>query len=312
VDAFARYCEASAKHYRGLIDYWEIWNEPYIRYFFKGTSEQFAAVLDAGAAAIRRGNPDARIVGFCPELSGLPFARRIAAVSQTKLNAFSFHAYFQNLTGGGTADFAEELKLLLKAAKQPADIECWDSEGTFGAVGANSFYSFLGEPRINEWGAAFGSRVWLSTATAGFRRTFIYTLHMSDTIMCHGGYKMLINYDRSITPAAVATAVTAYCMDGLDPAPCPRLRGGAAQYAFADEKRATWAAFLDPLATPPAFLALDQLPRDWELRDVMGNDPRRDGIPSLKLGLTPVFVCATDVAVAEVVRICSDAVRSDP
>jgi hypothetical protein len=312
VDAFARYCEAAAEHYRGLIDYWETWNEPYIRHFFKGTPEQFGAVLDAGAAAIRRGNPDAQIVGFCPELSGLSFARRVATASRTTLDVFSFHAYFQNLTGGGSADFAQELKLLLEAAKQPAGIECWDTEGTFGAVGANSFYSFLGEDRVNEWGAAFGARVWLSTAAAGFRRTFIYTLHQSDTIMYHGGYKMLINYDRSITPAAVATAVTAYCMDGLAPATCPKVCKGAAQYAFTDGDRATWAAFMDPLATTPVFVALDKLPRAWEVRDVMGNDPRRDGVSRLKLGLTPVFVCAAEVAVAELVRACSDAVSAGP
>ena len=308
VDAFARYCEAAAKHYRGLIDYWETWNEPYMNYFFKGSAEQFAAVLDAGAAAIRRGNPDARVVGFCPELSSLAFPRRVAAVSRAKMDIFSFHAYFQNLTGGGTVDFARELALLLDAAKQEPGIECWDTEGTFGAVGTNSFYSFLGEPRVNEWGAAFGSRVWLSTAAAGFRRTFIYTLHQSDTIMYHGGYKTLINYDRSVTPSAVATAVTAYCMDGLSPVACPRVHQGAAQYAFADGDRAVWATFRDPLATQPVFLKLDKLPQEWELRDVMGNDPRRDGIVSLGLGLTPVFVCAPGVAAPELVRTCTDAI----
>ncbi|MBT3290740.1 MAG: hypothetical protein HN380_25575 [Victivallales bacterium] len=307
VAAFALYCESAARHYRGLIDYWEMWNEPYMRGFFKGTPEQFAAVLDAGAAAIRRGNPDARIVGFCPELSSLNFPRKVAALTKTKVDVFSFHAYFQNVTGGGTADFAQELALLLKTAKQPAGIEAWNSEGTFGAAGTNSFYSFLGDPRVNEWGAAFGSRVWLSTAAAGFRKTFIYTLHQTDTIMYHGGYKTLINYDRSITPSAVATAVTAYCMDGMLPIACPKVNQGAAQYAFAEEGRTVWSTFLDPLAKQPVLLHVGKLPATWEVLDAMGNDPRRDGVGAVTLGLIPIFVRATDMVPARMVQTCNAA-----
>ena len=274
---------------------------------FFGTPEQFAAVLDAGAAAIRRGNPDARIVGFCPELSSLNFPRKVAALTKTKVDVFSFHAYFQNVTGGGTADFAQELALLLKTAKQPAGIEAWNSEGTFGAAGTNSFYSFLGDPRVNEWGAAFGSRVWLSTAAAGFRKTFIYTLHQTDTIMYHGGYKTLINYDRSITPSAVATAVTAYCMDGMLPIACPKVNQGAAQYAFAEEGRTVWSTFLDPLAKQPVLLHVGKLPATWEVLDAMGNDPRRDGVGAVTLGLIPIFVRATDMVPARMVQTCNAA-----
>jgi hypothetical protein len=225
------------------------------------------------------------------------------------MDIFAFHAYFQNLTGGGTADFSDELRLLLDVAKQPPGIECWDTEGAFGTVGTNSFYSFLADPKVNEWAAAFGARVWLSTAAAGFRKVFIYTMHQSDTIMYHGGLKMLINFDRSVTPSAAATAVTAYCMDGLVPAACPRQEKGVAQYAFAGDGRAVWAGFLDPLATAPVFLDLKALPVGIELFDVMGNDPRRDGVESWEFGIQPLFVCTRDVAPGALVSACNAALH---
>ena len=126
--------------------------------------------------------------------------------------------------------------------------------------------------------------------------------------MYHGGYKTLINYDRSITPSAVATAVTAYCMDGLSPVTCPNVKQGAAQVAFAGEGRTVWATFLDPLATQPVSIDLSTLPPAWDVRDVMGNDPRRAGNTTAEIGLTPIFVCTSSVPSAEVVRACNDAI----
>jgi len=82
----------------------------------------------------------------------------------------------------------------------------------------NGFYTHLSRanPYTNERATAFGSRVWVEHAKVGVSKFFPYQMHNVDTLMYYGGYQsLLIQYDRTPTPAAVATAVTAYSIDGL-------------------------------------------------------------------------------------------------
>jgi hypothetical protein len=51
-------------------------------------------------------------------------------------------------------------------------------------------------------------------------------MHNVDTLVYYGGYpSLLIQYDRTPTPAAVATSVTAHAMDGLKCLPCAPVEG---------------------------------------------------------------------------------------
>ena len=71
VEAYAAFARAAATRYRGRIDHWQIWNEPNGG-FWKGTPEQYAALLAASGKAIHEANPNAKVLGlnmaFCDAL----------------------------------------------------------------------------------------------------------------------------------------------------------------------------------------------------------------------------------------------------
>jgi hypothetical protein len=70
--AFAAFAGAAARHFRGRVA-WEVWNEPNVPRFWVGEpdAEAYVALARAAAAAIRREDPKAWILG--PALGGDTF-----------------------------------------------------------------------------------------------------------------------------------------------------------------------------------------------------------------------------------------------
>ena len=59
---FADVMRTLAARYRGRIKSWELWNEPDLTDYWRGTSGEFADLVKAGAQAVREGDPDAVVV----------------------------------------------------------------------------------------------------------------------------------------------------------------------------------------------------------------------------------------------------------
>ncbi len=311
-DAFRKHCKALASHYAGKIDHWEVWNEPYMNYFFKGTPEQFRAIGLAGSQGIHEGNPNAMTLGICSEIGGLDFVEKVGPAIWNDLNAISFHMYFSNITGNGKFTFADELNSLRATIGANAPAQAWNTEGTLGSAGKNSFYSFLGvDPKLNDMAVAFSSRMWLESAKSGIAKTFIYTMHQSDTFMYYGGLKMLIGFDRSITPAAAAMAVCAWCIDGLTITPCPEIDGLRQAY-FTGEDRNVWVAYGDPSEESEHTLNIAALPHEYQVLDVMGNSLRNKDQTEDKIhiGVNPVYVLAPS-STDDLVTTCQNAITQD-
>jgi len=57
-----RYVEALASRYRGQVDVWEVWNEPDIDQFWKGSAEDYAAYLKAAYRGAKCGNPECYVM----------------------------------------------------------------------------------------------------------------------------------------------------------------------------------------------------------------------------------------------------------
>jgi hypothetical protein len=299
--AFRAYCVEAARHYRGRIDHWEAWNEPYINYFFKGTPTQYGDVLEAAYRGLKEGNPEARVLGFCSEINGQGFVAQIPASQRALIDGLSVHYYPNNLTGSSGRSLLDELDDWRTFLGDMAPDSYWNSEGTGPAIGGNSFYTWLGDAEQNARATAFASRVWIEHRKAGMR-FFLYTLHQSDTILYHGGFKSLIGYDRSPTPAAVACAVTAWCTDGLVSQPCPAVEG-AVQGLFAGAGRVAWAVHGDPIKRQArCTLDLARLPATVRVLDVMGNDPRLDGLTAWEVGMQPLFLVSESLSAADLLN----------
>ncbi len=64
VGDWRRFCAAAAARYAGLVDAWELWNEPNLRHFWGGSrGEWIEGILIPGAAAVRAGDPSALVAG---------------------------------------------------------------------------------------------------------------------------------------------------------------------------------------------------------------------------------------------------------
>ena len=64
LDKWAEYVSQTVRHYKGLVKYWEIWNEPYGAF----TANFYAQMLKRATDAIEAEDPDAKIVG----MGGIP------------------------------------------------------------------------------------------------------------------------------------------------------------------------------------------------------------------------------------------------
>lgn len=311
VDAYGQHCEAVARHYRGRIRHWEIWNEPYLD--FKGTHRQFSEVMRAAYAGFKRGDPDCKVLGWCADVSNPAWGEQLSNEARRSFDIFSFHNYIGTLCGGGTMPFAGELSAFRKLLESGGVRELWNTEGNNGAaMEGNTLYTFLFvTPFLNDRACAFASRVWMEHAKVGVSKFFVYQMHQTDSIsylVVHGGLKNLIGYDRSVTPAAVATAVTAYAMDGLKAVPCNPV-AGVVQSLFEGDGRATWAVYDDSGVPGRRRLDLRRLPRQAEVFDVMGNDPRRDGKKEWEIGICPLFVMSGKMGVDKLATVGKAAVQ---
>jgi aryl-phospho-beta-D-glucosidase BglC (GH1 family) len=59
---FAHFARWAARHFRGRIGAWEIWNEPDYRVFFNGSTRRYVKLLRATYPAIKAGDPNALVV----------------------------------------------------------------------------------------------------------------------------------------------------------------------------------------------------------------------------------------------------------
>ena len=59
---YARFLTWLTDHLQGRVQAYEIWNEPNLSYFWKGTSAQYATLLKAAYPAVKAGDPAAQVV----------------------------------------------------------------------------------------------------------------------------------------------------------------------------------------------------------------------------------------------------------
>lgn len=307
-EAYGKWCEELARHYAGRIDYFEIWNEPYIRYFFGGTPEEFGPIWLEGARGVRRGNPKAKIVGFCtelcspqfmtPSLSGIP--------AKEKPEIHSVHYYYPQVPGDGDLSYDKLIENIRTTFgdKWADSGEIWNSEGNYATY--CSFYTHRNISKdTNDKAVAFGTRGWAATIAGGISKTFLYTTHNTDSVNV-GGLMTLIDYDRSVNPEAAATATTAYLIDGLKP-----VKGydtkikGVKLSPFVGDGRATVLVWDDLLVRGRITLDIAKLGKKYRVLDAMGNllDGRRE------VGFMPYFITAEGEDVAALVAELEGAVK---
>lgn len=295
-EAFKTWCREVAKHYRGRIEHFEIWNEPYMPYFYHGTD--FGAIFNAGAKGIREGNPGAKVLGWCNEFTTphfvSPFLKKYPVKDKPDLN--TMHYYFSSPPGDGEQGIEIVVAKYPKTLGEYQGAELWDSEGNM--AGNSSFYSSRFHADGAASAAAFGVRGWSETFFGGVARLFIYCMFNSDGPLRNGGLMNTIDYDRSLNVWGAATATTAYFIDAMDPVTSIASPEGVKLRVFTGCGRSSAVLFDDCLVRGRLKFDAAKLPEGWLVTDAMGNDLRGRG--PLELGRIPYLVLAEGVSAEKI------------
>jgi hypothetical protein len=208
---WGRFCALAAARYAGAIDHWELWNEPNQRRFWQGSRREWIdGVLRPGAAAVRAGNPAARVVG--PALAhvggedGADWASWLLAVLREaggELDVVSHHVYGASdeevsARLGSRTEFGEEPALWGLAAPSVREVLAaggwsgpfwltetgWQAQGTAELFQAAKYWGLL-----EEWFTGRRGRGWIE-------RIFFYELQ--DDERTRWG---ILRADRSRKPA---------------------------------------------------------------------------------------------------------------
>lgn len=113
---WSNYCTALAAHFKGRVEYFEVWNEPDLRYGWrhketvvgtKGTpnATEYAAFTIATSKALKAGNADAKVIGFAlahPKASISYLSEAAKAGIFEHIDAASYHLY--------STDFANRVR----------------------------------------------------------------------------------------------------------------------------------------------------------------------------------------------------------
>jgi len=123
-DSWRRYVHAVAERYRGKIPYWEIWNEPDIRSFFNGTTQEYVQLLKAAYMELKEVDPKnvvltggfARAVPRPADAEGRGDLHRDAiAAAQGFFDVHAFHRHgmfpdFQRDVDGPVAEIRAQMR----------------------------------------------------------------------------------------------------------------------------------------------------------------------------------------------------------
>jgi hypothetical protein len=91
--AYAAFAGAAAIHFAGKVDHWQIWNEPNGGYW-KGSPEQYAALLAVAGKAIHAANPQAKVLGLNMAFCDVLWAEKILkSVPNDCFDIACFHPY---------------------------------------------------------------------------------------------------------------------------------------------------------------------------------------------------------------------------
>lgn len=226
--AFEPYAEYVARELAGVVDHFEIWNEP--NGFGKLTPQLYPAILKAGYRGVKRGNPEAFVVGVGGSSPGGWGGHYIHGGIYPQsavgfMDSFSIHPY--------VSPWAPETGYACPGA--PAPLACLSTANalTFGLAERIAKEKDLAAPVgiwITEQGWPVGETVTLPAQAQAVCRAFLfmaanpqlYARCFLYDFVCDGTNPAdkehnfgLLNHDLSPRPSYVAAAVATRMVEGL-------------------------------------------------------------------------------------------------
>jgi polysaccharide biosynthesis protein PslG len=270
LDAWATFVENTTRHYRDLVQHWEIWNEPNITVFWlpQPSAKEFLDVVKVGYEAAKRGNPNCTVL--MPGLAGpgqggwgMDFLDELLELGAAKYcDAISIHPYRQASPEG--SDLVGDLRHIAALAERNGGRrpiwfteDCWTTDLPGGST--------------EERAARMLPRCYALALGTGLMERFIFfRLHDPGVDRFYGehNYGMCWN-DLTPKPAYFAHATTARLLDGARPEGEWDVGPRALARVFrtkAERVAAVWS----PEGTAPASVSVGR--PTVRLVDIMGNE----------------------------------------
>gem|GEM_PF-6745303 len=249
---FGRYCGYVSARLRGIVDHFEIWNEP--NTFGRISPEQYVGLLRAGCDAVKAANPDAVVVGVGGGSPGGWSGNYLAEIMRQDalphMDTFSVHPYTSpwppdlgyRPSDGATYDPSDLETLVTRlvnldngdrltvgacaAIRQAKGLDrkprIWATEAGYPSIDGHAGTGFAGQCVQ----AQNVMRLYLTAAGRPdlWERVFLYELICTGPSPAEMEHNFgLIGHDYSIRPAYVALATTSRHIDGrpfLGRVPC--------------------------------------------------------------------------------------------
>ncbi len=266
---FADYCETMTRRYKGVIDDWFIWNEPWLPLFFhKGYDSAqkrylaFGSVQDNANAythllklayeSAKKGNPECRITGFSSSRGSTPAWNKALyhAGAYGFCDEIDYHAYHQNAPAGFPGDGLEDtmklsfLEILNREGKLGKS--CLMSEGQSGYATVDEEDPRTGlykhtipwQSRENYHRIAEDEiRFLLSHLSFGVKRIFLYTSHAYSSLAQGSALQIMLGADGFPHPGLAAMSAFARRIETLRFVRYHRLEDGIFAAIFSNGTR---------------------------------------------------------------------------
>jgi hypothetical protein len=289
-----RYVRTVVGHYKGRIDSWEIWNEPWGDFFSGagGTPELYARLMKTAYAAAKDVNPNAEIMGIDAYANFDKWTEGTLKAAGTQyFDAFSFHDYNDGLYGGPASQpYVSSSRFRSYLAKYGAVKPLWDTEGGMGDAGSWYAPETGGlAPRVQ---LAWIVRYDVAYMSVGVKRFFYYAMHL-DPAMGDIGCRTN-EQDRAIRPLLAAQAVLASMVDGAGAPKRSEPVHGVDLYTFPSQS----GKIVSVAWSYDTSLHIVTLPRGARVLDVLGN-PMMVRHNKVTVGVEPIYIVRSSLSLPQ-------------
>lgn len=282
LDKWSRYCGNTVAHFKGKIDQWEVYNEPYVGYGFfikkveitdgnvtvvGGTPEDYVRLLKPAYEAAKTANPSCTV--YWMDYPGAWHNAAAKAGAGNYCDGISFHVYnapapyvFRDFSS-----IVEDLKQGLPDNKK--NLPLINSETGSGGTGFfNVFRHVPPDNRLADTKLAANAivRGELANLAVGVRRLFTYTMHYSGW---GPGYTVMLP-DGNLSPIATALSHTFWQLEGMKFAGKRQISDTYHALLFAGVRETT--VVLLSKGVPKEPYLIKSLPVGVTARDLYGNE----------------------------------------
>lgn len=282
-DRWENYVRRIVGRYKGRINAWEIWNEPWGRWWSasdnpNATPQLYGDLSRRAYAAAKAVYPGVTILGIDTYPGSAWTADVLAHVGPEHFDGFSFHEYNDAPFGGPDAiPFLRRKEFIAAQARHGRPKPLWNTEGGLFGVGSWFAPETGGMPVAQQ--PAYIVRFDVTQMAAGIRAFFLYAIHTDPTLGAID--TATTEYDRSVKPILAARAVLASLVDGLGTPVRSEPVRGVDLYTYPGGKvRVLWSYDGERHTV--------KKPRGVTVRDVWGNP--LPAAATLSVGSEPIYL----------------------